>query len=58
MTDVSYKVVEKIKTHILCSVTYFQENLAVVFEIMCKNIVEPDRPQMPVYFGACPLHAG
>jgi hypothetical protein len=33
------KVVEKIKTHILCSVTFFFENRAV-YEIMWKNIVE------------------
>jgi hypothetical protein len=36
------KVVEKIKTHILCLVTFF-ENRAV-YEIMWKNTVEPDRP--------------
>jgi hypothetical protein len=36
------KVVEKIKTHILCS-----ENCAV-YEIMEKNVVEPDRPLMAV----------
>ena len=41
------KVVEKIKTHILCSVTSPTppENRAVN-EIMWKNIVDPDRPQM------------
>jgi len=37
-------VVEKIKTHILCSLTFF-ENLAG-YEIMWKNIVEADRAQM------------
>ena len=42
------KVVEKIKTHILCSITSTpppSENLAV-YETMWENIVEPDRPQM------------
>jgi len=39
------KVVEKIKTHILCSVTFFSKNRAVC-EVMWKNIVEQDRPQM------------
>jgi hypothetical protein len=39
------KVVEKIKTHILWSVTFFSENSAV-YEIIRKNMVEPDRPQM------------
>jgi hypothetical protein len=41
------KVVEKIKTHILYSVIIFPENRAV-YEIMLKNIVEPDRPQMAI----------
>jgi len=36
-------VVEKIKTHILFSVTFFEYH--VVYEIMWKNIVDPDRPQ-------------
>jgi hypothetical protein len=35
------KVIEKIKTHILCSVTFFSENHAV-YEIMSKNVVEPE----------------
>jgi len=42
------KVVEKIKTHVLCSITFFFfENLAVCV-IMWTNIVEPDRPQMTI----------
>jgi hypothetical protein len=40
------KVVEKIKTHILCSVTFFSFENRAVYEIMWKNAVEPDRPQM------------
>ena len=31
--------VEKLTTHILCSITFFLENLAV-YEIMLENIVE------------------
>jgi hypothetical protein len=45
------KVVEKIKTHILCSVTFTPppENRAV-YEIMWKNIVdELDRPQIKIW---------
>jgi hypothetical protein len=43
------KVVEKIKTHILCSATFFFEKRAVC-EIMWKNIVEqPERPQMTIW---------
>jgi len=41
------KVIEKIKTHILCSVTFF-ENRAVN-EIMWNNTVYPDRPQMTIW---------
>jgi hypothetical protein len=37
----------KIKTRILCSVTFFER--CDVYEIMWKNIVEPDRPQMTVW---------
>jgi hypothetical protein len=38
-------VAEKIKTHILCSIMFFPENRAF-YEIMWKNMVQPDRPQM------------
>ena len=41
------KVVEKIKTHILCSITFFY--IRAVYEIMRKNTVEPDRPQMTIW---------
>jgi hypothetical protein len=40
--------VEKIKTHILCSITFFPENRAV-YEMMWKNNVEPGRPQMTIW---------
>jgi hypothetical protein len=39
------KVVEKIKTHILCPVNFFFSENRAVCEIMWKNVVEPDRPQ-------------
>jgi hypothetical protein len=41
------KVVEKIKTRILCSITFFFLNCAV-YAIMCKNVVDPGRPQMKI----------
>jgi len=43
------KAVQKIKTHILCSVTliFFPENRAV-YEIMWENTVESDRLQMTI----------
>ena len=45
MRNVSDKVVQKPKTNILCSATFFFENRAV-YEIMWNNIAETDRPQM------------
>jgi len=39
------EVTKKIKIHILCSIFFFN---SAIYEIMCKNIVEPDRPQMTV----------
>jgi hypothetical protein len=47
MRNVADNVVEKITTHILSSVTYF-ENRAV-YEIKWENVVEPDRPQMTIW---------
>jgi len=41
-------IVEKIKTHILCSITFFPQNCAI-YEIMWENVVEPDRPQMTIW---------
>ena len=41
------KAIVKIKTHILCSVTFFPESLTVC-EIMWKNTVEPERPQVTI----------
>jgi len=37
------KLVEKIKTHILCSMSFCSMNRAI-HEKMRKNMVEPDRP--------------
>ena len=42
------KVVEEIKTHILCSINFFFENRDVC-EIMWKNIVVGGRPQMTIW---------
>jgi hypothetical protein len=38
------KVVEKIKTHILCTVTFFEND--VFYEIMAENMVDPEGPGM------------
>ena len=43
------KVVEKIKTHILCSVTPPHPQNRAVYEIMWKIIVHTYRPQMTIW---------
>ena len=37
------KVVQKTKTHILCSIAFFENH--AIYEIMWKNFEEPGRPQ-------------
>jgi hypothetical protein len=46
MENFRTKVADKIKTRVLCSVT-FSENRAV-YEIMWETMVESDRPQMRI----------
>jgi hypothetical protein len=41
------RVVENINSHILCSVTFLKHH--AIYEIMWKNIVQPDRPQMAIW---------
>ena len=41
------KFVEKIKTHILLSITFFSENRAA-YEIAWKHMVEPDTPRKTI----------
>ena len=48
MINVSDKVVQKIETHILCSVIFFFLNRAV-YETMWQNAVQPDGPQMTIW---------
>jgi hypothetical protein len=56
MRNALEKVVEKIKTNISCSIT-FSEN-CTVYEIMSKNTVEPERPQITTQYGVQALLAG
>jgi hypothetical protein len=35
----------------------FSEN-RTVYEIMCKNMVETERPKMTIYYGSCAVYAG
>jgi len=43
------KTFQKMKIHILCSITSFLVENRAVYEIMWKNIVEPDRSQMTIW---------
>ena len=46
MKNVSEKSVEAIKTHNLCSITFFKNS--VVYVVMWKNMVQSDSPQMTI----------
>ena len=46
MRNASYKIIGKIKTHIMFS-ERFPEN-HVVYELMWKIIIEQERPHVPV----------
>jgi len=43
------KVVEKIKTHISSSITFFPPENRAVYQIMWENIVKRGRPQMTIW---------
>jgi hypothetical protein len=47
------KVVDKIKTHILCLIKFFESQ--AVRETMSKIMVEPARPQMAILGARCTL---
>jgi len=40
------RVVEKIKMDILCPITVFENR--IVYDVMQKDMVDPDRPQMTI----------
>jgi hypothetical protein len=49
MRNISDKVVEKIKKHIICSIFFFFYENRTVYEIMWKNTLERGRPQMKIW---------
>ena len=52
------KFAEKIKrTHLMFTNFFFFENRAV-YEIMSKNVMRPEEPQMTSQYGAYELHVG
>jgi hypothetical protein len=44
MRNVSGKVEEKIKTHILCLIMSFEHH--AIYDTMWKDLGEPERPEM------------
>jgi hypothetical protein len=57
MRNVSDKSVRENKNTPSMFSNFFFENL-VVHEIMWKNMVQPDRPQMTIQYSVCAVHAG
>jgi len=51
------KFVEKIKTHILCSITFISKITPYIRQCE-RNIVSPGKPQMTLQYGARALQAG
>jgi hypothetical protein len=54
MRNVLNRIVEKIKTHCMFY-NFFSENRAF-YEIMWKSMIEPDRPQMTIYYNTAHAH--
>ena len=49
VTVLQTETVEKIKTRVLCSITFFFSENRAVDEIMWKNMVERERPRMTIW---------
>jgi hypothetical protein len=49
MRNISDKLLDKIQTHIACSITFFSHEILTVYEIMWKNMLGPGRPKMTQY---------
>jgi hypothetical protein len=56
MNSISDKIVQKVKTHISYSKTFFFENPSV-YEIMWENMVEPEEPQVTNSMAHALMHA-
>jgi hypothetical protein len=52
------KFIEKIRADILYLIFFSVQKSRVVYEIMKKNNVEPDRPHMTIQHDACVLLTG
>jgi len=59
MKSILDKRVAKIKTQILCSKFFFLSKHRANYELVCKNMVLPEKPQILIrIYGAYPLYAG
>ena len=58
MSNVSDQILKRIPKHILSSINFFPPESRAVYEIMWKNMVEPDRTRRAVWHGACTLRSG
>jgi hypothetical protein len=52
-----FRFVEKSEYTFVFHNFFFSKNRAV-YEVMSKNVMEPERPQMVTKYGAYALHAG
>ena len=55
---VSDNVIDKINTHISRSRTFFFSKNGAFYEIMWKNMVQPDRSHTQIMCSSCIFHAG
>ena len=55
MRNVSDRFVQKIKTHVLCSRTFYENR--TVYEIMLNNTAQRDMPQVTFSYETYALHA-
>jgi hypothetical protein len=56
MRNILNKNCRENKTHILCSITFSESR--TIYEIMSKNVVDTEGPQMTTQYGAYALRAG
>ena len=49
MKNSSDKSLQKIKTHVLCSIIWGGGRNRAVYETMWKNVVQPDKPKMTIW---------
>jgi hypothetical protein len=51
MRNISYEICRENQNYILCPITFISSEIHAFYDIMWKNMVEPDRPQMTIQYG-------